>query len=319
MNGPSNLLFKKNINVIDNDKPKIKDFSKKDGKNYQFSVKVTDNIKVYEVTVNYWFRGGNISTITLLKNNNSYEYLLSVPEDTEYLYYTIYADDASGNWERTNEIAINFTQAPVDTEQPTLPETEPTTPTKTSERTEHWVLLIIIIIIIIILVGVGVYSYYKKKKYMKQESPFTKAQTIKPGAISPPVLSYATGPSTSMQMLTPVASTLSTTSAQPEQTSTISVPKLSGSAATSSVQTTQQIPQVAKLPQLPPVQKNETKPEISKTTPEPGISPLIPQVVQQTQNPEINEPPTTTETQPVDSTPAPTTTVQSPKLHQNNN
>ncbi|MFW3145176.1 MAG: protein kinase domain-containing protein [Thermoplasmatota archaeon] len=99
-----------NISITDNDLPVFSlnktDLEGTTGDEFKFSIKVEDNIGLFNVTLNYWF--GNNETIRIVKdiselNDRRYfNYSVSVNSNsTAELYYYFEANDTSNNWNRT--------------------------------------------------------------------------------------------------------------------------------------------------------------------------------------------------------------------------
>ena len=111
--GNNNIIFiKREINVIDNDKPVILDFSPKTattGDIFNASAFVEDNIFLSDVTIEYWFDIEHFENNMKLANGN-YSENIQIPDNATDLTYKISVTDTSGNnhsIEKTIEVIDN--------------------------------------------------------------------------------------------------------------------------------------------------------------------------------------------------------------------
>jgi parallel beta-helix repeat protein len=257
----ANLM--KELNVIDNDKPVITDYSLKYQEGFKFSAKVEDNIKVDEVYVNYWDENGNNITKPLQLKNGLYELMISIPNSTEKLYYNILAVDTSDNFKFSDEKTIEF-EIPMHELEQSEPESSPQS--KRSNRSAYWVIYLIIILIILIIAAVVVYSYYRIKNGFKQESSTTESIIIKP-ILSP--TSENAQEKISATNTIPQPSAVEKVDSEINSTpSTSNAPKLQETILATPVTIPEQMPQVEQKLQLPPVQSQENEPKSNEVTKE---------------------------------------------------
>lgn len=101
------------ISVVDNDLPSfgIDDSPQLVNNNeiLLFSIYITDNIEVANVTVEYWFGNSTHANSTMILNSTgAYTFSIQVPINlSEEIRYIIHACDTNGNWNETIERSIN--------------------------------------------------------------------------------------------------------------------------------------------------------------------------------------------------------------------
>ncbi len=89
------------LNVIDNDKPQIIDYTSPEpvtGEDFLFDFSVKDNINVSSVHLEFWFDHGVHQNITLSEDGGFYRKNTDVPTKAKKLRYVLSAEDNSSNW-----------------------------------------------------------------------------------------------------------------------------------------------------------------------------------------------------------------------------
>ncbi len=77
------------------------------GSIFTFSARVTDNIELYQVNVEYSFDDGTPTNISMTNvYDETFQRSIDVPVYVKVLYYHISARDSRGNWGRTQELTI---------------------------------------------------------------------------------------------------------------------------------------------------------------------------------------------------------------------
>jgi hypothetical protein len=101
------------VNISDNDKPVFgKDMSDAfgtTGEPYSFTLVVTDNIRVSEVFVEYWFGKGEKMKESMIVSSGVFTLDIVIPSDSiDILQYFFHAVDDSGNWIASDKIYIEI-------------------------------------------------------------------------------------------------------------------------------------------------------------------------------------------------------------------
>jgi parallel beta-helix repeat protein len=256
----------RDIEVIDNDAPLIFDYSKKSGPSYGFSAKVTDNIEVSSVIVNYWYEDGIIKIKNLELKNGNYEGEISLPTNTDNVHYVITANDTSDNWGTSNDKEIQISS-------------QRGSPLNKFGSAASWIVLLIIVLIII---GLCVVFYSSsKRKATNQDQQFegedvdiAKTETLSTAELSTNQDSSISAIPTSTKLAqAPSYDNFSskTDSSQSLQPTVQTVPKLANigqpsiTDGTKNQQIPQLQPQLVPSLQLPPAKTNITSPISEKS------------------------------------------------------
>jgi hypothetical protein len=105
--------------IRDNDKPDFYDETTNNtattGDEFEIRVRVTDNLGIEEVWLEYWFEGGDHLNVSMSGDEN-FTYTIIIPSDSlDELIYMIRFCDKSGNWNRTHirNITVVDNDAPI--------------------------------------------------------------------------------------------------------------------------------------------------------------------------------------------------------------
>ena len=111
--GNSVTTAQKSVNIVDNEPPKIviiKYGASTDNmpNKFTFSAKITDNLEVQDVTIEYWYSSNDHITVKMdSKDDDVYEKNIHLIESVKRVYCVIYATDSLGNQNNTkNPFAI---------------------------------------------------------------------------------------------------------------------------------------------------------------------------------------------------------------------
>ena len=105
--GNTNTTSRKDVKVIDNDKPIFLSDSTPvigtTGDSFQFNISIFDNILVGHVFVEYWY-GNGYHINSSINGSNPYLYKIDIHSNsTSKLHYIFHTSDSAGNWNETSE------------------------------------------------------------------------------------------------------------------------------------------------------------------------------------------------------------------------
>ncbi|MGA1872213.1 MAG: hypothetical protein ACMUHY_00950 [Thermoplasmatota archaeon] len=106
ISGNLNSTVQIDVQVIDNDKPSSHDdftnTTATTGDEFQFRIRVIDNLGIAEVWLEYWFGEGEHENVSM-DGEVEFTYSMMVPQDSlEDMIYIVHFCDGSGNWNRTH-------------------------------------------------------------------------------------------------------------------------------------------------------------------------------------------------------------------------
>ncbi len=114
--GNWNHTMERTIPISDNDLPifisESSDQHPIKGLSHEFSIEVTDNIRISSVNVELSFDGGQVQNKTMVLEGYSHRVGILVPRESTMMEYSFHFSDSSGNWNGTSKRMIQTRNSP---------------------------------------------------------------------------------------------------------------------------------------------------------------------------------------------------------------